>query len=405
MKSRLVGITCALVVAGAAAQACATNVSLGPGLDEAGLADSGTGPSGFLSPPAEDGGDAEASSAQPETLKECIGTECTWPRATCDDGSIAKCNVDLLSDNDNCGACGHKCKQYPIVQLATQCTNGECQPFCMASALQDCNGLVDDGCEAPVGSDPNNCGLCGNKCPDGVPCNNGTCGCPSGTVNCNGNCVDISKDHDNCGACGNACPWIDMPCDPKELPPNTMQWCSQGQCGKFVCSSIVYKDCNGDLKLGCDSVDGCETDVYHDANNCGKCGNKCAPGQYCRSILGGAPQCLCGPSETACGDLLNPDGDLECVDVATDPKNCGACAHACPTAPNANAVCRSGICGLECAAHKADCNGSWADGCEVDLLSDMRNCGGCGQACDADAGQPCINGSCLMIECDAGGPH
>ncbi len=161
------------------------------------------------------------------------------------------------------------------------------------------------------------------------------------------------------------------------------------------------------MQLGCDSVDGCETFVLEDPNNCGVCGNKCAPGQYCRAVFGGnTPECVCGPAETACGNFEDPEEAVTCVDLSNDPNNCGGCNHACPTVPNAKAVCRSGVCGLECPANRADCNGSWAGGCEVDLLSNMKNCGACGNACDTDAGQPCINGSCFMVECDAGeGPH
>ncbi len=399
MKPGLVGITSALMVVGFALQSCAADVSLGLGLDDAGVEEAGSSTPSFTPPPDAGLADAELTPAEP--LKECIGTECVWPRATCGDGSIARCNVDLLTDNNNCGECGHKCEQYIEVSLGSQCMGGKCRPFCTHSSLQDCNGLVDDGCEADVSSNTENCGTCGNKCPEGIPCRNGTCTCGDGMVVCNGECVDLATDDNNCGACGNACEFVAEPCAPKDLPPNTRYKCAKGQCGQFVCSSSDRKDCNGDLKLGCNSTDGCEVEVSTDPNNCGACGNKCAPGQFCRNYMG-SNQCVCGPGETACGDIVSEYGLFDCVDVMTDAKNCGGCGHACPSAPNANAVCRSGICGLECPPNRADCNGDWADGCEVDLLSNMRNCGACGQACDVDGGQPCINGSCLMVECDAG---
>lgn len=406
MKRVHVGLACASLVVGFAVQSCATTVSLGPGLDEAGAGDSGPAWGGFTPPPVDGSAASDADAAPFETLKQCVGTQCTWPRATCDDGSVARCNVDLLSDNDNCGACGHKCETYLPLQIGTQCSGGKCRPFCMSAELRDCNGLVDDGCETSIANDPNNCGSCGNKCADGVPCIEGVCGCEAGRTVCNGRCVDLLGDNGNCGACGTVCPWNPRLCEPKNLPPNTATGCKNGQCGQLGCA-FGYRDCNGDMQLGCDSVDGCETFVLEDLNNCGACGNKCAPGQYCRAVFGGStPECVCGPGETACGNFDDPEEAVTCVDLANDPNNCGGCNHACPAAPNAKAVCRSGVCGLECPANRADCNGSWADGCEIDLLSNMKNCGACGNACDTDAGQPCINGSCLMVECDAGeGPH
>lgn len=392
--------------------ACAQKLSVG--VDDGSDDDAGSSTPSFT--PPSDGGDADVEPTPTETLNTCIGTECVWPRATCDDGSIARCNIDLLTDNDNCGECGNKCGSYKPLSMGTQCTEGKCRPFCTDSARQDCNGRLEDGCESNVLRDRNNCGQCGNQCPEGLSCENGACACSYpevvqngacvcgyGTVLCDGYCTDVSIDNWNCGSCGIVCPYVDMPCDPKDLPPYTSYSCAGGQCGQFGCSDYRRKDCNGDLSLGCDSSDGCEVDISTDPENCGACGNKCAPGQYCRQY-GGKYQCVCGPGETACGDLAG-SGDISCVDVSSDTANCGACGHACPTLPNAKAVCQSGICGFECPPNKADCNGDWTDGCEVDLLSNMKNCGACGQACDVDGGQPCVNGSCLMVECDAGIPH
>ena len=39
-----------------------------------------------------------------------------------------------------------------------------------------------------------------------MSCNDGTCACPSGKIECDGTCVDTPKDEDNCGSCGNKCP-------------------------------------------------------------------------------------------------------------------------------------------------------------------------------------------------------
>src|SRR4051812_45303037 len=54
----------------------------------------------------------------------------------------------------------------------------------------------------------------------------------------------------------------------------------------------------------------------------------------------------------------------------TNVERCGLCGNACHTsagAANASAVCRSGVCGITCAAGFGDCDGNPANGCEADL--------------------------------------
>ena len=79
------------------------------------------------------------------------------------------------------------------------------------------------GCETCGGSecvtlasDAANCGQCGNACPEGVTCENGSCACPAGQTGCGDSCVDTLTDVQNCGGCGLAC-----------SPGST---CAAGQC-------------------------------------------------------------------------------------------------------------------------------------------------------------------------------
>ena len=102
--------------------------------------------------------------------------------------------------------------------------------------------------------DIGNCGACGNSCPSGQSCVNGTCGCKAGKTLCNGVCSDLNTNTDNCGSCGVAC--------------TAGQYCQYGEC---LCSSGTT-NCNGTC-----------TSTQSDPNNCGSCGNQCPVGQVCTS--------------------------------------------------------------------------------------------------------------------------
>jgi hypothetical protein len=86
------------------------------------------------------------------------------------------------------------------------------------------------------------------------------------------------------------------------------------------------------------------------------------------------------------------DCGCECVDVTNDLDHCGGCDLHC-SYENASAACVDGICIIgECDIGCGDCNGLEHDGCEADLLSDDENCGSCGNSCDD--GSDCTDDSC-----------
>ena len=355
-----------------------------------------------FTPPPADGGDAEASVLGENHLLECVGTACPAPYATCGKTPSFLCNTNLLNDSKNCGACGNSCEGFEGLNLASSCVNGACAFACSIGAgpngesyeFRNCNGLLDDGCETNISYDAANCGACGNACAQGEHCIGGKCGCTSGKLDCNGRCVDPRFDDSNCGACSKLCDYA--PASACETQPaNTYYGCAFSTCDHLKCSG-PFADCNSDLSTGCSS-DGCETDIQHDPHNCGACGIQCAPEQECRDE-GNGPQCLytCAKSGlTQCA--------YSCEDLLSDRFNCGACDNFCPP-PRANEVasCKKGLCATECLQGFADCNGDPSDGCEVDLKTHPANCGACGNQCNFGAGQPCIEGKCLMVECDAG---
>ena len=399
---RLAGIAVALAGFAAIGAGCAES-SLDVGArpeNEAGVTSSFT--------PDPDAGDGSLPDT-PRLL--CLGTECPFPYATCaseGDAPVYKCQHDLLRDNDNCGSCGTKCQIYDVLAMRSSCVNGECVAECIAPHLGDCNGRLEDGCETSLLDDPKNCGACGNACPPGVTCRLGTCGCAAGLTECSNICVDLQSSNAHCGACGDRCT---PPDDAAAPPPNSEYGCVAGECGKLRCTGdnhTRWADCNGDLLEP--NSDGCEIDVGangQDPENCGGCGIKCAPGQICRAI-DDVPQCICKPNEEMCGTAEWPI----CADIRTDTEHCGACGYVCPRKPSETTAedphqivsCKKGMCAYDCAPGWADCNDNPLDGCETNLMVHGANCGACGKRCDTAAGQPCVQGVCLEVECDAGGP-
>ena len=151
--------------------------------------------------------------------------------------------------------------------------------------------------------------------------------CTAGTTQCVVTCVDLRNDPANCGACG-------IPCQPRAV-------CSSGQC---TCGGLTL--CNG----AC-------SDTTTDPRNCGGCagdgGTVCSPGQVCAPSpladggLSGTCQVLCG--ETVCSGA--------CVDITTDPGNCGGCAG------DGGTVCAQGY-----GCHPSP-GGPLVGGCEPDVVA------------------------------------
>jgi hypothetical protein len=117
---------------------------------------------------------------------------------------IAACRTCNGDTGRLCGACGsYVCCAEPDPYENGACINGQCSYWCVDGAA-DCGG----GC-TPLWADPDNCGACGNVCPDTAPaCLYGVCSespCPPGQTWCDGFCANLATDMNNCGACGYVC--------------------------------------------------------------------------------------------------------------------------------------------------------------------------------------------------------
>ncbi|WP_437930067.1 MXAN_6577-like cysteine-rich protein [Sorangium sp. So ce291] len=152
----------------------------------------------------------------------------------------------------------------------------------------DCDGV----CVA-LGSDPDNCGACGDECPAGASCVNGACEAPS----------------QGSGAGG-----------------------AGGTDDTAVGGGGGAPDCGGERTM--ERCDGVCVDTRTDPNHCGKCGEQCDPGRACAGSLC-RRTCLEGLTDCA----------GSCVDTNADPLHCGGCDRACdPGRP-----CEEGSCGCSVA--------------------------------------------------------
>jgi len=402
--NRAIGILAGGLTAAGIVTACATSHEL----IAYEVPDSGTSPAPPFTPSSADGGDAAPTVTDARLL--CIATACPAPYATC--GDDYRCSTNLSNDSNNCGQCGKECPvEFGYLHMTSTCVNGTCEPVCekvtryMKPPLTfaDCNKVLEDGCEINVSTDPNNCGACGKKCADGVACIDGKCGCDPGFDVCNGECVDVRNDDDNCGACGNAC---QTPPDAGAAPEHMHYGCIDKQCGQLKCDDAAgetWADCDQDQKNGCEVYVGAVWGSEFDPNNCGKCGKQCTGDQLCAvTLTGGVPECTCeNPQHTRCGSVET--WNLDCYDLLNDVENCGTCFNKCTAfTSNTVAACRKGVCEVECAPGWGDCDDNPKNGCETNLKISDGHCGACGNRCDTQAGQPCVDGQCAMAECDAG---
>ncbi|MBL8684522.1 MAG: hypothetical protein JNK05_35435 [Myxococcales bacterium] len=130
------------------------------------------------------------------------GFTCNAGLENCDGNPTNGCETNTTNNPMHCSGCGLICASRP--NATATCTGSTCG-FACNSTFRNCNGLLNDGCEADTASDAANCGMCGRACPVGGTCTSGVCACPSGFTNCGGRCVNLNIDSGNCGACGAAC--------------------------------------------------------------------------------------------------------------------------------------------------------------------------------------------------------
>lgn len=294
--------------------------------------------------------------------------------------------VDLDTDVDNCGACGHECEADDAV---VACVDGTCVIDACFEGFDDCDEEFDTGCETDLLS-PDGCGSCAEL--EGTP--GSRCGvCDSGVWVCEGTdqvrCPgDRGAEALNvCGGC-NTLPFEeDAPC---------------GTCdsGEWSCRDSETLECDGDRgDEALNTCGGCTAMDYEEGAACGTCGTdgqwQCeglevlacddpTPGNACSGCaeLAGSPGTPCG----TCGSgLWSCDVGGEFVECEGDRgpavlNACGGCDGLPVAWRSPCGTCDTGQ--WECATENTlECVGDLGDG--------GRNaCGGCG-ALDHERDAPC----------------
>jgi hypothetical protein len=200
--------------------------------------------------------------------------------------------TDVASDPNNCGGCdvscgsGGTCTNGVCSTTPASCPKGHSGQYCKLDAGLSFACCPGAGC-VDTSSDSNNCGRCDSPCGSGLSCVSGGCvalSCTAsvqgysceddaGTVGtcCGAACVHRGSDPKNCGGCGNICVGAET--------------CVSGDCGLNTCdSTTIGSACHFDagtyITGGECCVAGC-VDTLADVNNCGGCNRQCPMGTRC----------------------------------------------------------------------------------------------------------------------------
>ncbi len=336
---------------------------------------------------------------------------------------VADEDVDLVTDPDNCGQCGERCRFAAAEDLCessdgtpagAECVMGPCEDgywdenesdldgceyecsacetaegscgappatCCTASGDETCNG-IDDDCDGDIDEgDPQSGGTCGT---DVGECATGTLHCDGGALACQG---DTGPTQETCNGLDDDC---DGPADEPDAGstylPDENQVCndsglgSVGDCeyGLTECNAGTL-DCVGDVGPVAEICDGHDNDCDGTPDDglpagapCGTDVGECDFGNL--QCVAGSEVCLGGDDGTveACNDLDDDCDALVDEDFlfAVDPNNCGQCGRRCSSLVSAHAIaiCSGGSCQV------VGCEPSWWPGPAEGCTSGMTCC-------------------------------
>ena len=265
------------------------------------------------------------------------------------------------------------------------CLISECK-----EGFANCDGLVTNGCEVPLGTDTD-CTACGDTCQGPraqTSCASGSCRivtCDTGYASCDDSpytgCETVLGTANDCEDCDDTC----------ERYRATQTSCQNMACRIEACEP-GWGDCDAE------NANGCEAELATD-ETCIACTETC-------SLDNASASCVSGYChlDSCDSDFGNCDGDTSngCEQPLTTLNHCADCDTPCDL-DNAEQSCVTGSCLIEtCSSGYDDCNDADSDGCET-AINTLTDCAACNQPCDLEnAEESCLTGSCQITACDIG---
>ena len=347
----------------------------------------------------------------------CLFTGCNNGYGDCND------NADIMGSDGceerlntiiHCGACDNGCA---FEHASARCVQSECHIDRCEDDWGDCDGIQipigggsrGNGCETDLTTNPDYCGGCDRNCEEMYYFNSDTVydylcqsrrclinNCRHGHGDCDGlvgtGCEqDLLSTNNHCGACNNRCTY--------NAWPNVEQYlCNEGLCEIYSC---VQNDTNRYMDCNHNPLDGCEADLNNNTNHCNSCNHSCNDLQHVQTGQCVDGQCyveFCDPGWADCKDNIT---GCE-TEILSNMDNCGGCGNVC-VFDNAQGHCVAGECAIEqCAAnYYRNCDEDGSNGCESDVRIDEDNCGECGNEClfQNTTRAECFSGACMIYEC------
>lgn len=196
---------------------------------------------------------------------------------------------------------------------------GECRTG-YAQCQGECLRVIDD---------PSNCGACGRRCEPGLSCVAGQCVLPDGSGGVSG----------DSGVDGDANPDQSQGGDGSD--PDGSAGDGSGGDGSLPDGSLpdgADPDAGDADDLDADDPDAPCLPPFNTPFRCGDCDTRCTPEEFCSPVDDGYACVPCTPPTRRCGNV--------CVDLMSDPFNCGRCGNVCPTR-----ICQAGRCVGAVAGH------------------------------------------------------
>lgn len=201
---------------------------------------------------------------------------------------------------------------------------------CAAGYAQCGNSCVD------LSTDPQNCGACGHACAAGVACAGGVCaGVPvsgSGDASVGSTADGGGRDAGADGPASADSPAADAP--GADAPSSDDSPSDAQSLGDSPSADAPAVDASADSSGG-GSLDGNScSPPFNTPDHCGDCATTCSGATpICSPTEGGPNVCAaqCDSPYVACGNL--------CLDTSRDPDNCGACGFVCASNLCSDSVC------------------------------------------------------------------